>query len=84
MKLFQNDNLYIINNKEMLDSASGKDEQINSKEPKTNLKIFDSKIFKPKVDLKNTPLSWRTKIGYSLGHFFNDAVSSDCSLLFIK
>ena len=69
MKLFQNDHLYTINNKEMRDAAA------TGKDQKPNLKLFDSNMFQPKIDLKNNPLSWRTKFGFSLGHFFNDAVS---------
>ena len=69
MKLFQNDNLYIINNKEMLDAAK-------QAEQKASLNIFEPNVFKqPKSDPKKLPLSWRTKIGFSLGHFFNDTVS---------
>lgn len=67
MKLFQNDHLYTINNKEMLDAAV-KDDAKGQKNLKLNL-------FQPKIDVKNNPLSWRTKFGFSLGHFFNDAVS---------
>ena len=73
MKLFQNDHLYTINNKEMRDAAASKDGP--AKDLRPNLKLFDSSIFQPKIDLKNNPLSWRTKFGFSLGHFFNDAVS---------
>ena len=73
MKLFQNDNLYIINNKEMVDTEDVK-EVANNKDQKPNLNVFNSNVFKPKLDIKQLPLSWRTKFGFSLGHFFNDAV----------
>lgn len=72
MKLFRNDSLYTINNKEMVDANNSKDQQ--SKDQPSAMKIFDASLFKPKVDLKQTPLSWRTKFGFSLGHFFNDSV----------
>lgn len=75
MKLFQHDNLYIINNKEMLDAAK-------QAEQKSSISIFEPNIFKPKSDPKQNPLSWRTKFGYSLGHFFNDAVRIEQCLIF--